>query len=64
MRDAKVNIVDIKLQRQSRTGTATIRVELEPIHIKTFRTVISRLRNIKEVERVSLVPPGGAERRG
>ncbi|HEX9842682.1 MAG TPA: HD domain-containing protein [bacterium] len=64
MRDAKVNILDIGLHRDLRTGIAHIRVDLEPMHIKTFRTVVSRLRNIKEVERISLVQPNPAERRG
>jgi GTP pyrophosphokinase len=65
MRDAKVNIVDISLHRDLRGGGgARIRVKLEPLQIKTFRTVISRLRNIKEVERISLVPPGTPDRRG
>jgi len=63
MRDAKVNINDIGLHRDLRTGTASIRVDLEPLHIKTFRTVISRLRNIKEVERISLVSPNITETR-
>jgi GTP diphosphokinase / guanosine-3',5'-bis(diphosphate) 3'-diphosphatase len=63
MRDAKVNIVDIGLHRDLRAGTASIRVDLEPLHIKTFRTVISRLRNIKEVERISLVQPPTGDRR-
>ena len=57
MRDCKVNIVDIGLQRDPRTGGANIRVELEPLHIKTFRNVVSRLRNIKDVEKIGLAPP-------
>jgi len=64
MRDAKVNIVDIGLHRDLRTGSARILVDLEPLHIKTFRTVVSRLRNIKEVERISLVQANPSERRG
>jgi len=54
MRNSKVNIVDLGLHRDSRTGSAVIRVELEPISQKTFRTVVSRLRAIKEVEKVVL----------
>jgi RelA/SpoT family (p)ppGpp synthetase len=55
MRDLKVNIQDIALQRDTRTGNASIRVELESIPLKTFRTVVSRLRGIKEVMRISLL---------
>ena len=52
MRDCKVNIVDLGLRRDPRTGGAAIRVELEPISQKVFRTVVSRLRAIKEVEKI------------
>ncbi|NIW85580.1 MAG: hypothetical protein GWN09_03100 [Gammaproteobacteria bacterium] len=58
MRDAKVNILDIDLERDARAGNATIRVELEPIPLKTFRTVVSRLRTIKDVQRIRLAEPG------
>ena len=54
MRKCKVNIVDLGLIRNSRTGSASIQVELEPIPLKTFRTVIDRLRSIKEVDKISL----------
>ncbi len=54
MRNCKVNIVDLGLNRNSRTGNASIQVELEPIPLKTFRTVIDRLRSIKEVDKISL----------
>ena len=54
MRDCKVNIVDLGLHRDPRTGGAVIRVELEPISQKVFRTVVSRLRSIKEVEKIEL----------
>ncbi len=64
MRDAKVNIVDIALHRDLRAGVASILVDLEPVHIKTFRTIVSRLRNIKEVARIRHVPPVSGERKG
>lgn len=54
MRDCKVNIVDLGLHRDPRTGGAVIRVDLEPISQKVFRNVVSRLRSIKEVEKIVL----------
>ncbi len=55
MRDCKVNIIDLGLIREDRTGQANIRVDLEPIPLKVFRTVIARLRGIKEVEKITLL---------
>jgi len=52
MRDAKVNIIDLGLVRNDRTGSACIQVELESIALKTFRLVLARLRGIKEVDKV------------
>jgi GTP diphosphokinase / guanosine-3',5'-bis(diphosphate) 3'-diphosphatase len=63
MRDAKVNILDIQLHRDERSGNANIRVDLEPLHIKTFRTIVSRLRNIKEVELITLAASPSGDRR-
>jgi hypothetical protein len=31
------------------------------MHIKTFRTIVSRLRNLKEVERIRQISAGAAE---
>ncbi len=55
MRDCKVNIMDLGLHREDRTGAAIIRVDLEPISLKLFRTVVSRLRGIKQVEKIILL---------
>ncbi len=56
MRDLNVNIVDIGLVRDTRHGESDIHVRVEPIPVKTFRQIVSRLRDIKEVRRISTLP--------
>ncbi len=49
MRDQKVSIHDLNLERDSATGEAVLRVSLEPISPKTYQKIVAGLRAIKEV---------------
>lgn len=52
MRDLNVNIMDIGLKRIPGVALPDIRVHTESISPKVFRTVIARLRDIKEVSKI------------
>lgn len=56
MRDLKVNILDINLERDNRSNAAVIQVRLEPVTHKVFRGLISKLRDVREVKKIKANP--------
>ena len=48
MRDLNVNIQDMGVARVDQEGTADIRIQVEPIPVRTYRKIVDRRRNIKE----------------
>ena len=53
MRDLNVNIQDLGVVRVTKEGTADIRIQVEPIPVRTYRKIVARLRNIKEILKIS-----------
>lgn len=53
MRDLKVNIENLEVERHSTPGMATIKLKVEPISPSVYQKIVSRLRTIREVTRIS-----------
>ncbi len=53
MRDLKVNIQDMNVEPKDELSQANVNILVDPISVQTYQKIVSRLRGIKEVVKIS-----------